>query len=106
MEKGNLLSAIPAKLSDEVFEVLAGNDSLKIERIISKGHTSPESGWYDQQSSEWVMVVQGSAKIEFENGPVVSLGEGDYVDIPAHLRHRVIETSTDPETIWLAIHYC
>ena len=105
MIKGNLLANIPADLSNEVFNVLAGSDHVKIERIVSSGHNSPESGWYDQDRNEWVMVVQGNAEIEFDNGPSIQLGEGDYVNIPAHRRHRVTYSSVNPETIWLTVHY-
>jgi cupin 2 domain-containing protein len=105
MSKGNLLANIPADLSEEAFEVLVNSDNVRIERIISKGHTSPETGWYDQEQDEWVMVVKGHAEIEFEEGPPVLLAAGDYVEIPAHRRHRVTFTSANPETIWLAIHY-
>ena len=33
------------------------------------------------------------------------LSEGDYINIPARKRHRVVSTSVSPETIWLAVHY-
>lgn len=105
MQHGNIFSDIPAELPKEVIEVLARNDSVKIERIISKGHASPDTGWYDQQQNEWVIILKGAAEIAFENGPTICLGEGDFVDIPARRRHRVVRTSGNPETIWLAIHF-
>ena len=58
MNKGNLFEAIPADLEKEVFEVLIENDNIRIERIISNGHTSPESGWYDQEQNEWVTFLK------------------------------------------------
>ncbi len=78
---------------------------MKIERIISNGHTSPETGWYDQVQSEWVIVLQGSASIEFENEGVTELGAGDHLNIPAQQKHRVVRTSASPPTIWLAVFY-
>lgn len=105
MKAANLFQNIPADLSAEVFEVLVESESVTIERIVSKGHTSPESGWYDQERNEWVVVLQGRAKVEFEEAGVVELEAGDYVNIPAHVKHRVIETSIEPVTIWLAVHY-
>lgn len=105
MVQGNLFAVIPSDLSEEVFETLAGSDSVRIERIVSRGHTSPETGWYDQSDNEWVVVLRGDAEIEFESGSIVHLGEGDYLNIPAHAKHRVTRTSRDPATIWLAIHY-
>jgi len=47
------------------------------------------------------MVLKGRAVLEFAEGAVV-LGEGDYLTIPKHLKHRVRETSE--ETVWLAVH--
>lgn len=96
---------IPDNLDEEVFERLVQGENVKIERIISKGHKSPEDGWYDQDHHEWVIVLKGNASLSFENEEVVDLGQGDYLNIPAHKKHRVTTTSTTTETIWLAIHY-
>ncbi|HXK55316.1 MAG: cupin domain-containing protein [Gammaproteobacteria bacterium] len=105
MNKGNLFEAIPADLEKEVFEVLIENDNIRIERIISNGHTSPESGWYDQEQNEWVTVLKGEAVLEFEEGESLHLGKGDYLEIPSRKRHKVSRTSSEHETIWLAVHY-
>ncbi len=102
---GNLFAAIPESLNKEAFSELLRKDSLRIERIISKGHTSPESGWYDQDENEWVVVLQGEAKLSFGNGREVHLVPGSYLDIPAHTKHRVVWTDPEIETIWLAVHY-
>ena len=102
----NIFENLPTDLSSEVFEsLITSSDTLKIERIVSKGHTSPESGWYDQAQHEWVIVLKGSAMLEFEHQDAVRLNPGDYVNIPAHQKHRVAWTDTFCETIWLAIHY-
>ncbi|MDQ6978270.1 MAG: cupin domain-containing protein, partial [Ghiorsea sp.] len=70
-------------LSHEVFETLLDNEHIKIERIISKGHTSPKSGWYDQEQHEWVTLLEGAATITFEDGKETKLSKGDYLNIPA-----------------------
>ena len=80
-------------------------DNIKIERIVSKGHASPASGWYDQTEHEWVAVLKGEAKIAFENGNEVHLIAGSHLTIPAHTKHKVTWTTPDTETIWLAVHY-
>ncbi|MCK4834823.1 MAG: cupin domain-containing protein, partial [Gammaproteobacteria bacterium] len=77
----------------------------KIERIISKGHSSPESGWYDQDKNEWVIVLKGSAVLLFSDDTSVDLKAGDFIDIKAHTKHRVKWTDPDIETVWLAVHY-
>ena len=105
MNVTNLFAALPQDLTVEHFEVLLETPVLKVERIISSGQTSPESGWYDQAWGEWVMVLQGVAEITFADGRVISLQQGDSVDIPAHCRHRVSYTREAPPTLWLAVHY-
>ena len=101
----NIFDAIPRNLEAEVFERLVESEFVTIERIISKGHKSPESGWYDQDKNEWVMVLSGEAVLLFEDGSSVNLKAGDFIDIPAHKKHKVEWTAPDIETIWLAVHY-
>ena len=101
----NIYKKIPDDLEEEIFEQLVRSENVKIERIISDGHTSPGAGWYDQAQNEWVMVLKGNASISFENGQVVDLNEGDYLNILSHQKHKVTRTSSTTETIWLAIHY-
>ncbi|WP_019614054.1 cupin domain-containing protein [Psychromonas ossibalaenae] len=102
---GNLFEKLPADFSCEVFENLVDSKNVKIERIISKGHTSPESGWYEQNTNEWVMVVQGAAEISFVDRPAVNLKAGDYLEIKAQQKHKVSWTDPEIETIWLAVHF-
>ncbi|MCF6208471.1 MAG: cupin domain-containing protein [Ghiorsea sp.] len=101
----NIFNHIPANISQEVFETLLDNEHVKIERIVSKGHTSPKSGWYDQAQHEWVILLEGSATITFEDGKESNLSKGDYLNIPAHVKHKVSWTDPDVETIWLAVFY-
>ncbi len=105
MKKSNIFSQIPTDLKEELFEEIISNDTLKIERIISKGHITKDFEWYNQKSNEWVIVLKGEAILVFENSNDVRLKEGDYLNIPAHTKHRVSWTEPDVETIWLAIHY-
>lgn len=100
----NLFANIPADLPEELVETLLESDSIRVERIISHGHASPEDFWYDQDENEWVVVLKGSAKLRFED-ETVEMQPGDYINIPAHKRHRVEWTTPDEPTIWLAIHY-
>jgi cupin 2 domain-containing protein len=101
----NLLSALPADLGAEVFEEVLRAESVRIERIVSRGHTSPESGWYDQDEHEWVLVLEGAAVLAFDDGSEVRLGAGDHVNLPAHRRHRVAWTAPEKATVWLAVFY-
>lgn len=101
----NIFAGIDTDQVYEVFDTIIHNDNIQIERIISSGHTSPDTGWYDQANHEWVIVLKGYATIEFEDGEQVALKKGDYLNIPAHHKHRVTQTSDKPNTVWLAIHY-
>lgn len=101
----NIFSSLPEDLDAEAFEDILRRDTVRIERIVSRGHCSPKSGWYDQDESEWVIVLQGAGRLQFEDGREVELGAGDFIDIPAHTRHKVSWTDPDRETIWLAVFY-
>ena len=101
----NIFKAIPIDLSEEKIEQLVGNNHMKVERIISKGHKSPASGWYDQNFQEWVLLLKGEARLSFIDESPITLKPGDYLNIPAHKKHRVDWTTPDDETIWLVIHY-
>ena len=101
----NIFDDIPENLHSEVFESLVDSHNVRIERIISKGHTSPDTGWYDQENNEWVIILKGAADLSFADKSTVNLKMGDHIIISAHEKHRVSWTDPDTETIWLAIHY-
>jgi cupin 2 domain-containing protein len=105
VELAHIFSSIPSYVSEEIVETLVRRDKVKIERILSKGQSSPASGWYDQEDNEWMIVLKGEAKIVLENDSAIHLKVGDYLNIPAHTKHRVEWTPADTETVWLAIHY-
>ena len=101
----NLFAHLPAGKQDcELFSEILARPGLRIERIVSTGQCSPENFWYDQQEGEWVIVLQGEAKLRLEDR-VVHLKAGDHLDIPPHCRHRVDWTSSEQATIWLAVFY-
>lgn len=101
----NIFNDIPESLPEELFEIIAENRNIKIERIISEGHTTPPGEWYDQELNEFVILLSGMAIIRFENDEIVEMNSGDYLIIQAHKRHRVEFTSSDQKCIWLAVHY-
>jgi cupin 2 domain-containing protein len=96
-------SGVPSSVG-EVFTTLLENRHVRLERIISHGQASPSDFWYDQEENEWVMVLQGAARLEFEN-EVLDLKPGDYINIRAHRKHRVAWTTSEEPTIWLAVFY-
>ena len=95
---------LPDPLPDaEEFTELLRSKNLRIERIVSSGQTTPAGEWYDQDEDEWVALVQGEAILEYDTGKRLQLSAGDHVLLPAHRRHRVAHTSTNPPCIWLAV---
>lgn len=73
----NIFDDMPADLSQEQFVTLLNCSPLRIERIVSRGHRSPESGWYDQSEDEWVLVLQGEAVVAFADGQSSTLYQTD-----------------------------
>lgn len=105
-DRGNLFDNLPADRTAEHFDILATLGDGKVERIVTFGQCSAEGFWYDQDQDEWVLLLRGRARLEIEGirEPVV-LNPGDYINLPAHTRHRVAWTTPDEPTIWLTIHY-
>lgn len=99
----NLFKDLPESRT-EWFQTLLENAHTKVERIVSKGHASPEGFWYDQDWDEWVAILKGRAGLIIEGQPEVVLEVGDCLLIPAGLKHRVAWTDSSGETIWLAVH--
>ena len=101
----NLHSEIPGTLPEELVDVLLAAENMRIERIVSQGHASAKGFWYDQDEHEWVVVLKGAARLRLEDGQPVEMKPGDFINIPAHQRHRVEWTTPDEPTVWLAVHY-
>lgn len=102
----NIFSELPDGVSgQEILEEIITLDMVRIERIISTGQISPEGFWYDQDDNEWVLLLQGNARIEFKKGKEAVLAAGDYLFLPAHQKHRITFTSVDPSCIWLAVYW-
>lgn len=100
----NLFANIPSDLPQELFETILNRSNVRIERIVSQGQSSPDGFWYDQDQYEFVVLLQGAARLRFEDGEV-EMTPGSFIDIPAHKRHRVEWTSPNEPTIWLAVFY-
>lgn len=101
----NIFADIPEELPEELFETLFKKDHVRIERIVSRNHTTKAGHWYDQDWDEWVILLQGRAKLRYKNlADEIELMHGDYILIPAHTLHRVEWTDPETDTVWLAIH--
>ncbi len=102
----SLFKDIPAELPEELIENICSTGSVKIERIVSRRHASPEGFWYDQDQNEFILIVQGSAGLKFDGeDDIMVLKAGDYLNIASHVKHRVEWTDSSFDTIWLAVYY-
>jgi len=102
----NIFNNLPEEIPEELIETISETESIRIERIVSNGHSSPPGFWYDQDEHEYVLLLKGSARLLFEGDKeAIVMRPGDYVHIPAHVRHRVEWTDPDKETIWLTVFY-
>ena len=100
----SLFADIPRQLPEELCQTLFENPTIRIERILSDGHHSAENAWYDQDQTEWVILLQGKARLSFVDAEPVEMNPGDYLLLPAHCKHRVDWTASDQISIWLAVH--
>ena len=100
-----LLKNIPDASEDEVFENLFCDKKLRVERIVSKGQTTADDYWYDQNSNEFVVVLQGCGIVLFDDKREFKLKKGDSLLIKSYQRHKVIFTDKTEETLWLAFFW-
>jgi cupin 2 domain-containing protein len=103
---GNISATIAADLGqrpDEQVDTLVRANGLRVERIVSMGHRSPEGFWYDQPEDEFVLLVSGAARLSIHGAGERTLGPGDWMHIPARVRHRVEWTDPAHPAVWLAV---
>lgn len=103
--QGNIYQHLPPATYQEQFEDIHKSKGIRIERIVSIGQATPEGEWYDQDWDEWVMLLKGQAGILiYGEEKIRVLSPGDYIFLPARLKHRVEWTSLNEPCIWLALH--
>lgn len=102
-QRHHLFAASQLSPGEEEFTVLLQTKGFRLEQITSYSAASPPDFWYDQPEHEWVVLVRGNATLCFDPGGTMHLTAGDTLTIPAHLKHRVEQTSED--AVWLAIHF-
>ena len=64
----NLFTALPASLPEELFTTLLQAPGVRIERIASRGHQSPDGFWYEQPTGEWVRIARSMALPQRSSG--------------------------------------
>jgi len=102
----NIFAGVSPAAGEETLTSLLEATHVRIERIVSLGHASPPGFWYDEEQHEWVIVLQGAARLLFEgDAKSIELRAGDHVNIPARTKHRVEWTTPEEPTVWLAVHF-
>jgi cupin 2 domain-containing protein len=106
LHSANLFDFALTRGPEEDVTTLLTMPGARLIRIVSTGQATPEDEWYDQDDNEWVVVLRGRAglRIAGEN-EVREMTAGDFINLPAGLRHRVEWTDADEPTVWLALHY-
>lgn len=105
-QPANIFRELAHSQDGESIETIFDAENIHVERIVSTGQSTPAGEWYDQTFDEWILLLTGAAQLRFEDSAeAIDLKPGDYLNIPAHRRHRVEHTASSESTIWLAIHY-
>ncbi|WP_256868867.1 cupin domain-containing protein [Francisella sp. Scap27] len=97
----NIFDISPENSDEEVFKELYVSKNVTIEKILSYGQTTPSNEPYIQDHDEWVLIVEGSAKLKLDDKEY-SLTKGESLFVPKNVKHWV--TYTENPTIWLAVH--
>lgn len=100
----NLLTRLPAAKRAEIFTALLTRPGIRVERIVSRGQSTPEDAPMVQTQDEWVLLLEGAAGLRIEDSAEARLSPGDHVWIAAGQKHWVTWTAKDRATVWLAIH--
>ena len=93
----NIFKNIKFSSEEEIEEKIYEDESLRIIRTMSLNQVTD---FYDQDELEIVFLLRGSANIEYSDGRLIKLSEGDSLEIKAHEIHRV---SWQERAVWLCI---
>ena len=84
---------------NEKFQTMLKHKNVSIKTIISNTLKTPQT--FLQDVDEWVVVLQGCAKLELD-GIVHKLKKGDSLFIPANKEHTLLKTKQ--VVVWLAVY--
>lgn len=84
----------------EITKILEKGKYFRIEKIMSNCSSSEKGFWYDQKEDEFVMIIEGEARLNIE-GRINIMKKGDYIFIKKHTKHRV--EATTENCLWLCI---
>ena len=105
-ELNNFFEDLPDAAEAERIEQRCTATGGFVERITTCGQTTPPGKWLEQSTDEWVLLLRGQARLQFDGQAAeVQMRSGDELWIPAGRRHRVSWTSQNETTLWLAVHF-
>lgn len=106
MRVRNLFRDVQAGDRNESIDVLlTGRGDATVERIVSHGGRAPAEGVFEQDWTEFVVLLQGTARlVALAPDETFDLKPGDWLEIPPKRRHYVAWTSHEPPAVWLAMH--
>ena len=93
----NKLLTLPKGVKVKIFAHDPVMKRIDMKVKFPKGYVEPV---HTHKSWHSILVTKGRMCVAGKD-----LRPGDYVEIPAHARHRVTWTDPDQATVWLAIHY-
>jgi quercetin dioxygenase-like cupin family protein len=97
--RGRLEESATAPTEGERVTELVKLPAFTVEQILSGTLPGPVS--YDQAHDEWVLVLEGRARLLVEDTEL-ELQAGEWLLLPAGCPHTLLET--EPGTNWLALH--
>ena len=86
-------------IDSEEFYTHFDSKNVQIKTIVSNTLSTPQT--FVQECDEWVVVLQGCAKIEM-SGEIYKLKKGDTLYIPANTQHTLFKTKK--VVVWLAVY--
>ncbi|NPA59313.1 MAG: cupin domain-containing protein [Epsilonproteobacteria bacterium] len=95
----NIFDYTLPNLDAEVFTTHLKDENVEIKTIVSNTLKTPQT--FVQDCDEWVVVLQGCAKIELD-AVVHKLKKGDTLFIPANKKHTLLKTRQ--VVVWLAVY--
>ncbi|MDR3636961.1 MAG: phosphoribosylaminoimidazole carboxylase [Isosphaeraceae bacterium] len=98
----NLFSDVPGDLRDELFTTLLDAANMRIERIVSQGHASPEGPGTTKTTTSGSSSLKGTVRLKFED-ETVETRPREVVNILVHRRHWVDgRRPTSRQSGWLS----
>jgi cupin 2 domain-containing protein len=99
LPRGTLRPVTDAPSAGERIEQVFTLRNMVVEQILSGADVTPED--YLQEQDEWIALLAGHAVLDVGEDRV-ELEAGDWVLLPAGVRHRLVKV--DSGSNWLAVH--